>query len=67
MRFCVGLSVWVCLCVSEEEEDDEGEQKSELVLQTNKRKKKKEWNCEINKILRCKATVTVYIYMATFQ
>ena len=40
MRLCVGLSVWVCLCVLEEEEDDEGEKKDELVLQMEKREKK---------------------------
>ena len=41
VRLCVGLSMWVCLCVSEEEEDDEGEKKSKLVLQMEKREKKK--------------------------
>ena len=40
VRLCVGLSVWVCLCVSEEEENDEGEKKSKLVLQMEKREKK---------------------------
>ena len=40
MRLCVGLFVWVYLCVSKEEEDDEGEQKSEFVLQMEKREKK---------------------------
>ena len=40
VRLCVGLSMWVCLCVSEEEENDEGEKKSKLVLQMEKREKK---------------------------
>ena len=39
VRLCVGLYVWVYLCVLEEEEDDEGEKKSELVLQMEKREK----------------------------
>ena len=62
MRLCVGLSVWVCLCVSEEEEDNEEEKKHELVLQMEKRKKKNGAKWEINKIIGYTAIVTVYIH-----
>ena len=65
MRLCVGLSVWVCLCVSEGEEDDEGEKKYELVLQMEKRERKKGAKWEINKIIGYTATVTVYICTIT--
>ena len=65
MRLCVGLSVWVCLCVSEGEEDDEGEKKYELVLQMEKRERKKGAKWEINKIIGYTATVTVYICTVT--
>ena len=42
VRLCVGLYVWVYLCVSKEEENDEGEKKSKLVLQMEKKERERE-------------------------
>ena len=61
---CVGLSKWVCLCVSKEEEDDEGEKKSVLVCRW-RRERKKGAKCEINKIIVYTAIVIVYICTVT--
>ena len=66
VRLCVGLYVWVYLCVSKEEENDEGEKKSKLVLQMEKKEKeeereKKKAKCEINKIIVYTATLIVSI------
>ena len=63
MHPCVGLSEWVCLCVSKEEEDDEGEKKSVLVCRW-RRERKKGATCEINKIIVYTAIIIVYICTA---
>ena len=68
VRLCVGLYVWVYLCVSKEEENDEGEKKSKLVLQMEKKERereKKKTKCEINKIIVYTATLIVYICTVT--
>ena len=56
----VDFFVWVCLCVSEEKEDEERSLRLSSFC-TQRKERKNVRNCEINKIIVCIATVTVYI------
>ena len=63
----VGLSLWVCHCVTGEKED-EGEEKirnlSSFQREKREREKKKP-NWEMNKIIRYKVTITMHICTVT--
>ena len=58
---CVNLSVWMCLSVSEEKKDEEKRSLRLSSFCTQRIERKKVRNYEINKIIVCTATITVYI------